>query len=228
MPFSVRNSTAPGPGRIRDFRHRLVGALDVVLDHVRQRHLAPASRGPAGPERGTPALIPPGAVMAARRTKRGRGSGRSLRRDRQSRVVRANPNVAQSTLNSPRQRVIQIAPPIVPGATPEGVIVLGRTNTRWRELLSMAHLFLGDRHQQTSAGPIDGYALLFEMNILFEEYVARLLTRALARTDLTVSAQGGHRDCLFEGETGRFRTRPDLIVRRAAGSPLSSTPNGSA
>ena len=103
---------------------------------------------------------------------------------------------------------------VSPGALRWDLIVLGRTNTRWRELLSMARLFLGDRHQQTSAGPIDGYALLFEMNILFEEYVARLLARALARTDLTVSAQGGHLDCLFEGETGRFRTRPDLIVRR--------------
>ena len=27
MPFSVRNSTAPGPGRIRDFRHRLIGKV---------------------------------------------------------------------------------------------------------------------------------------------------------------------------------------------------------
>ena len=94
------------------------------------------------------------------------------------------------------------------------LIILDRTNTRWRELLSLARLFLGDRHQQTSAGPIDGYALLFEMNILFEEYVGRLLARAFAGTDLRVTAQGGHRDCLFEGETGRFRTRADLIVRR--------------
>ena len=94
------------------------------------------------------------------------------------------------------------------------LIVLDRTNTRWRELLSLARLFLGDRHQQTSAGTIDGHALLFEMNVLFEEYVARLLARALAGTDLRVSAQGGHRDCLFEGDKGRFRTRPDLIIRR--------------
>ena len=105
---------------------------------------------------------------------------------------------------------------VSPGALRWDLIVLDRTNTRWRELLSLARLFLGDRHQQTSAGPIDGYALLFEMNILFEEYVARLLARALASTDLSVSAQGGHRDCLFEGETGRFRTRPDLIVRRGS------------
>ena len=105
---------------------------------------------------------------------------------------------------------------VSPGALRWDLIVLDRTNTRWRELLSLARLFLSDRHQQTSAGPIDGHALLFEMNVLFEEYVASLLARALAGTHLSVSAQGGHRDCLFEGETGRFRTRPDLIIRRGS------------
>ena len=105
---------------------------------------------------------------------------------------------------------------VPPAALRWDLIALDRTNTRWRELLSLARLFLRDRHQQTSAGPIDGFALLFEMNILFEEYVGRLLTRALAGTGLRVTAQGGHRDCLFEGETGRFRTRPDLIVRRGS------------
>ena len=105
---------------------------------------------------------------------------------------------------------------VSPGALRWDLIVLDRTNTRWRELLSLARLFLSDRHQKTSAGPIDGHALLFEMNVLFEEYVARLLARALAGTDLSVSAQGGHRDCLFEGETGRFRTRPDLIIRQGS------------
>lgn len=93
-------------------------------------------------------------------------------------------------------------------------IVLDRTNTRWRELLSLAKLFLRDRHQQTSVGSIDGFSLLFEMNVLFEEYVARLLARALAGTNLRVSTQGGLRACLYEGKTGRFRTRPDLLIRK--------------
>ena len=105
---------------------------------------------------------------------------------------------------------------VSPGALRWDLIVLDRTNTRWRELLSLARLFLGDRHQQTSAGTIEGHALLFEMNVLFEEYVGRLLARALAGTNLSVSAQGGHRDCLFEGETGKFRTRPDLIIRQGS------------
>ena len=41
---------------------------------------------------------------------------------------------------------------VSPGALRWDLIVLDRTNTRWRELLSLARLFLGDRHQQTSAG----------------------------------------------------------------------------
>lgn len=93
-------------------------------------------------------------------------------------------------------------------------ITLDRTNQRWSELLSFARLLLTDRHQQTTAGAIDGHALLFEMNALFEQYVARLVTQALAGSGYRVSAQGGHRDCLFEGNTGRFRTKPDLIIRQ--------------
>jgi len=93
-------------------------------------------------------------------------------------------------------------------------VTLNRTNKRWRQLLSFARLFLADRHQQTNSGGDDGYALLFEMHALFERYVAKLLNRALVETNLHVSAQGGNRDCLYEGEAGRFRTRPDLIVRQ--------------
>ncbi|MDC0360863.1 McrC family protein [Alphaproteobacteria bacterium] len=94
------------------------------------------------------------------------------------------------------------------------LITIDRTNQRWRDLLSFARLFLSDRHQRTSAGSIDGLALLFEMNTLFENYVARLLPRAMAGSGLRVVAQGGHRDSLYEGEVGRFRTKPDLIIRQ--------------
>lgn len=93
-------------------------------------------------------------------------------------------------------------------------IVLDRSNQRWRELLSLARLLLGERFQQTSAGASEGHALLFEMNVLFEKYVAQLLKRALANTAFSVTSQGGHRDCLFDNEQGRFRTFPDIIIRR--------------
>jgi 5-methylcytosine-specific restriction enzyme subunit McrC len=66
------------------------------------------------------------------------------------------------------------------------LITLDRTNQRWRDLLSFARLFLSDQYQQTSVGLIDGYALLFEMNALFKNYVARLLPHALVGRDLRV------------------------------------------
>ncbi len=94
-------------------------------------------------------------------------------------------------------------------------VTLDRTNARWRELLNLARLLLGDRFQTTSAGGSDGFSLLFEMNTLFEEYVARMLRRALSDTDLRIVSQGGRLYCLeTEDRRGLFQTRPDILVKR--------------
>ncbi len=97
-------------------------------------------------------------------------------------------------------------------------VVLDRTNARWRELLALARLLLGDRFQTTSSGGASGFSLLFEMHILFEAYVGRMLKRALAGTDHSVHLQGGRLYCLTEdaeeGGARRFQTRPDIIIRR--------------
>ena len=96
-------------------------------------------------------------------------------------------------------------------------VILDRTNRRWQELLSMARLFLQRRYQTTTGGGGQGSAMLFEMHTLFEEYIGRLISRALAGTDLTVSLQGGRLFCLT-GETsakGLFQTKPDILIRRA-------------
>lgn len=95
-------------------------------------------------------------------------------------------------------------------------VVLDRTNRRWRELLNLARLLLGDRFQTTSLGRSDGFSLLFEMNTLFEEYVARMLARALADDDLQVIAQGGRLYCLETDERhGLFQTKPDILIKQS-------------
>nr|WP_209308605.1 restriction endonuclease [Sphingomonas corticis] len=94
-------------------------------------------------------------------------------------------------------------------------VTLDRTNARWRELLNLARLLLGERFQTTSAGGSDGFSLLFEMNTLFEEYVARMLKRALADSDLRVVSQGGRLYCLeTDDRRGLFQTRPDILIKR--------------
>lgn len=106
-------------------------------------------------------------------------------------------------------------------------VVLDRTNERWRALLDLARLLLGERFQTTSSGQAQGFSLLFEMNVLFEEYIGRLLQRVLGARGLSVHLQGGRLYCLREldRETGtlgaqRFMTKPDIIVRQA-GVPVA-------
>jgi len=128
--------------------------------------------------------------------------------------------VSRSSANQQRLRelafvyanIAEISPP----ALLWGEVVIDRTNRRWPELLSMARLFLLNRYQTTTGGTGQGTALLFEMNTLFEEYVGRLISRALAGTDLTVSLQGGRLFCLTAETTERgfFQTKPDILIRR--------------
>lgn len=96
-----------------------------------------------------------------------------------------------------------------------GDVVIDRTNRRWQDLLGMARLFLQNRYQTTTGGAGQGTALLFEMNALFEEYVGRLISRALADSDMTVSLQGGRLFCLTSQDTqrGLFQTKPDILIR---------------
>lgn len=94
-------------------------------------------------------------------------------------------------------------------------VVLDRTNRRWSALLNLARLLLGERFQTTSAGDSSGFSLLFEMNTLFEEYIARSLVRALADQDIRVVSQGGRLYCLeTEERRGLFQTRPDILLKR--------------
>ena len=95
-------------------------------------------------------------------------------------------------------------------------IVLDRTNSQWRALLGLARLLLGDRFQTSSRGNEVGFSLLFEMNVLFEAYIGRMMQRALQGSELSAHLQGGRLHCLIDTESGaqRFQTRPDIIVRR--------------
>lgn len=101
-------------------------------------------------------------------------------------------------------------------ALPWHEIVLDRSNSGWRDLLGLARLLLGSRFQTTSAGETRGFALLFEMNMLFEEFVGRALRRALGRTDARVTLQGPRAYALHHPTQGHrlFATRPDIVVTR--------------
>lgn len=97
-------------------------------------------------------------------------------------------------------------------------VQLDRTNARWKDLLALAKFLLGDRFQTTSIGSQAGFSLLFEMNTLFEQYVGRMMRRALAGSGLSVHLQGGRLFCLEAVEDGRrlFQTKPDILIKRGS------------
>jgi 5-methylcytosine-specific restriction enzyme subunit McrC len=105
---------------------------------------------------------------------------------------------------------------------PWQAVRIDRTNRRWEALFRLAGLLLQRdwqaTHHQTKAP--EGLTLLFPMNDLFEKYIAVLLRRALAGSEIEVIDQGGHRACLgvFTGahlDSGEvFRTKPDIMLRR--------------
>ena len=94
------------------------------------------------------------------------------------------------------------------------LVTFDRSNSQWRDLVALARLFLLEVYQNTSTGDSDGFALLFDMGALFEEYVSRLAAQSLTDTELNAVSQGGRRACLYEGDAERCRTIPDLIVKR--------------
>jgi 5-methylcytosine-specific restriction enzyme subunit McrC len=93
-------------------------------------------------------------------------------------------------------------------------VVIDRTNRAWAQLLSLAKLLLGDRFQNTSTGGAQGFALLFEMNTLFEEFVGRKLQSALVGSGFDVRLQGPRDFALRETGSGklRFATKPDITI----------------
>ena len=108
--------------------------------------------------------------------------------------------------------------PVPPTALRWDDVRLDRTNARWKDLLALARLLLGERFQTTSMGEQAGFSLLFEMNTLFEEYVGRMLRRALVGSGFSVHLQGGRLYCLEATDDGRrtFQTKPDIVIKRGA------------
>ena len=95
-------------------------------------------------------------------------------------------------------------------------IVPDRSNARWQGLVRLAKLILGDRFQNSAHGAADGFALLFDMNALFERYVEKLLGLMAPAYGWRLTAQGGARRCLYpEDESDAlFSTSPDLQLTR--------------
>lgn len=91
-----------------------------------------------------------------------------------------------------------------------------RANRRYEPLLSMARMILQNRTQDVTAGDLDGFSLLFDMNELFEEYIGEVARAAFTTKGWQVVLQGPSHALLQDAGTGAgvFQTKPDITGLR--------------
>ena len=92
--------------------------------------------------------------------------------------------------------------------------VADRLSARYRPLLEMAKLFLSGTSPDVLTGQRAGFALMFDMNVLFEEYVGRLLQRTFARSGMAVRRQGPFRHVARRNDgMPAFLLKPDVAAQ---------------
>lgn len=99
---------------------------------------------------------------------------------------------------------------------------LDRTNTAFHGLHRLARLFLAGEWQSTASGPAPGFALLFPMNELFEEFIGCSLRRALAPRPVHLQ-HGALHALADEDGTAIFRLVPDAVIDSPTGAVIVDT-----
>lgn len=98
---------------------------------------------------------------------------------------------------------------------------LTRATQRYAPALVYARMILAHQGPQLQAGRERVFALLFDMNALWERYVAALIRRANV-PGLSVSTQERHLFWSAEGYASR-RVRPDIVIRTEDASGIGRT-----
>lgn len=95
-------------------------------------------------------------------------------------------------------------------------VTLDRGSARFSLCLDMARLFLRGATTGLYAGDQISFALLFDMNDLFERFVARTLRRRLRGSGFEVSIQDSRYHLVRDLKSSQrlFRLRPDIVVRK--------------
>ena len=98
---------------------------------------------------------------------------------------------------------------------------LDRTNRSFHELYHFALLLLREEWQSTTGGSTRGFALLFAMNDLFEEFVGRSVRRAAAPWRVHLQHRKHH--AIDAANRALFALRPDIVVETPDGPVIMDT-----
>ena len=92
-----------------------------------------------------------------------------------------------------------------------------RSLISYRELKTWCQLILGQQSPLFLAGHFSGLSFLFPMEVLFEQYVAAILTKKI-KPGLRLVAQPARHSLVSHLGAPWFQLRPDLIIEDANGS----------
>lgn len=106
---------------------------------------------------------------------------------------------------------------VVPSQDRLRALKYDRQAMRYRTVIDWVKLILAIQSPSLRAGPSSAPALLFDMNVVFEEAIAGVLrARAARRGQLQIEAQvvgRGLAEVVGEKGTRQYRLKPDLVVR---------------
>ena len=98
---------------------------------------------------------------------------------------------------------------------------LDRTNTAFHDVYRLARRFLAREWQDTASGGDSGFALLFPMNELFEEFIGRSMIRAASARRVHLQHPQHY---AIDGATGPlFSLRPDVVIDTPDGAVILDT-----
>lgn len=102
---------------------------------------------------------------------------------------------------------------------PDGVI-LNRHNIRYEQILTWCRLFLNSQNPDVSAGDNALLAILFDMNNLFERWLAAELRPIGRRAGLSVREQSPRKYLAYRPDLEKsvFQTRPDISLINKTGA----------
>lgn len=98
-------------------------------------------------------------------------------------------------------------------------IHLNRSNNQYEGILAWCRVFLAGQHPDVSSGQHSLFSMLFDMNVLFERWVATKMRPVLARQGLRLKEQQPRRFLAIREDSGQevFQTRPDMAIYDAEG-----------
>lgn len=95
-------------------------------------------------------------------------------------------------------------------------VLFDRQNKRYEFLYSLAKLFLNKISTNVSSGKSSGFALLFDMNELFEEFIGEICKKVFYQ--YTVQLQSPKKHLLADSSNnGVFLTKPDITITNQNG-----------